>query len=241
MTLAFDHEHLLRDVLQGIYRSGEGIYHPDSWMAAKDLKPFRRDIDEAESLLDEAGWTDRDGDGTREKTIDGRTVPFRFTLSCPAGGTGPKVAQLLWMNLREIGVDCEVKLVEWVAFNKDIAERRAQAFLMTMGTGLDPDLSSNQWTTKAQTTGRNYIGYSNPAVDALFEAGRREFAREKRAPIYAEIDRRIHADDPITILLYQPSLWCFSKSLRGFRPSPKGFYGYLPGFHALWRKKEAKP
>jgi len=85
------------------------------------------------------------------------------------------------------------------------------------------------------------IGYSNPAVDALLEAGRREFAREKRAPIYAEIDRRIHADDPITILLYQPSLWCFSKSLRGFRPSPKGFYGYLPGFHALWRKKEAKP
>ena len=43
-------------------------------------QPYKQDFDKAEDLLDAAGWTDSDGDGIRDKEINGRRVPFEFTL-----------------------------------------------------------------------------------------------------------------------------------------------------------------
>ena len=43
-------------------------------------KPYTQDLDKAEELLDEAGWTDHDGDGIRDKMIDGKLVPFDFSI-----------------------------------------------------------------------------------------------------------------------------------------------------------------
>jgi peptide/nickel transport system substrate-binding protein len=237
MTLALEHDFLLKQVFFGIYRPGQGIFHPESWMAAKELQPFHRDVVRAEKLLEEAGWTDSDGDGVRDKKMDGRVVPFRFTLSCPNAGTGPRVAEQLQADLKSIGVECDIRLVEWVTFTRALTERKLDAYLMSMGTGVDPDTARNLWHSDAIEKGRNDVGYSNPRVDELLDRGRLELDRAKRAEIYAEVDRLIYRDQPITILLYQPTLWAFSKALRGYHPSPKGFYGYAPGFFAIWKKK----
>jgi len=234
MTLALDHDFLLKQAFFGIYRPGEGIFHPESWMAAKDLKPFHRDAERAEKLLEEAGWTDSDGDGVRDKLVDGKRIALRFVLSCPNAGTGPKVAEQLQTDLKSIGVECDVQLSDFGAFSSALEQHRLQAYLMSMGTGVDPETARSLWRTGAE---RNQVGYSNPRVDELFDKGRQEFDQEKRARIYAEIDRLIYEDQPVTLLLYQPTLWAFSKSLRGYRPSPKGFYGYAPGFYSIWKKK----
>jgi peptide/nickel transport system substrate-binding protein len=238
MALALDHEFLMKDILYGIYRQGRGIFHPDAWMAAKGLEPMKQNLDEAERLLEEAGWKDTDGDGVRDRVVDGGRVPFRFSLSCPAGGSGPKIAEQLQSDLEKIGVKCEVKLIQWIPFQKELEDREAQAFMMVLTTGTDPDTLTNFWTTGAFKDGRNIVGYSNPRVDALFEQGRREFDRAKRAAIYAEIERILHADHPWTILLYQPTFWGFSKDIRGYRHSPRGFYNFRPGFLSIWKKKK---
>ena len=196
------------------------------------------DPDKAEQLLDEAGWKDTDGDGIRDKLIDGKTVPFHFTVSVPNAGSGPKVAELLRADLEKIGVKCDVLLIGWVEFDARLRERKHQAYMMALTTGIDPDTAKNLWETKAIQDGRNYVGYSNPAVDELFQKGRREFDPGKRAAIYAEIDRLIYEDHPVTMLFCKPTLWGFSKSIRGYRPSPRGFYGYSPGFFSMWKKKK---
>jgi peptide/nickel transport system substrate-binding protein len=239
MALALDHEFLMKDLLFGIYRAGVGVFHPDTWMAAKGLEPLKQDLDEAERLLDAAGWKDTDGDAIRDKVVDGAKVPFRFKLSCPDAGTGPKIAEQLKADLDRIGVKCDVQLTQWVPFQKVLDDREAQAFIMAQTTGTDPDTLTNFWTTDAFKDGRNVVGYSNPKVDALFAEGRREFDPAKRGAIYAEIARILYDDHPWTILLYQPTLWGFSKDLRGYRHSPRGFYNFAPGFLSIWKKKRA--
>jgi len=239
MALAIDHETCLKDLLYGLYRAGRGIFHPDTSMAAKELEPLKQDLDEAERLLDEAGWKDTDGDGVRDRMVDGTRIPFRFRLSCPAGGTGPKIAEQLKADFDKVGVKCDLKLAQWVPFQKELDDREAQAFLMALTTGTDPDTLTNIWTTDAFKDGRNVVGYSNPKVDALFKKGRSEFDPAKRAAIYAEIERLIYADHAWTIILYQPTLWGFSKDLRGYHHSPRGFYNFSPGFLSVWKKKRA--
>jgi peptide/nickel transport system substrate-binding protein len=105
---------------------------------------------------------------------------------------------------------------------------------------VDPDTIRNLWHTDAIKNGRNYVGYSNPRVDKLLEKGSQELDRAKRAAIYAEIDRILYEDHPLTVLFYQSTLWAFSKSLRGYRVSPKGVHGLAPGFYSIWKKLEKK-
>jgi peptide/nickel transport system substrate-binding protein len=241
MTYAFDHDHCLKSLFFGLYRPGAGIFHPDSPFAAKGLEPFRQDLDRAEELLDEAGWVDGDGDGIRDKLIDGRRVPFRFTLAVPAAGTGDKVGAILQSSLAKIGVRCDIQLMEPAQFFESCLNHKVQAFVLAWGVGVDPDPIRNIWKSEEyEKGGRNYVGYSNPRVDELIEMGALEHDPEKRAGIYAEIDRLIYEDHAYTILFYRPTLFAFNKSLRGVQCSPRGVFNHQPGFLSLWKKKAAR-
>jgi peptide/nickel transport system substrate-binding protein len=110
-----------------------------------------------------------------------------------------------------------------------------RGFLGAWGTGADPDTSDNLWTTSAYQDGRNYVGFSDARVDELFNLGKREFDREKRAKIYAEIHERIYDAQPYTFLFYRSSFYGFNKRLRGYNFSPRGPDGYGPGYMALWK------
>ena len=85
---------------------------------------------------------------------------------------------------------------------------------------------------------RNFVNYSNPEVDRLFEEGRRELDRAKRAGKYARIQEVLYEDQPYTWLFWRNSFYGFSKQLRGYVFSPRGPFHYSPGFGSLWMPSE---
>ena len=238
---AIDHDFLLKDFFSGLYEGGLGPFHPESPQADRTLKPLRKDMELADRLLSEAGWTDSDEDGVRDKLIDGVRVPFRFKLSVPTAGTGPEVAQLVQADLKKAGIACEIELLEWVAFQQKTQRREVQAGMQAMGAAADGDALRNIFETAAIAKGRNSTGFSSPRVDQLFETARRELDPAKRNALYAQIDRQLFEDQPMTVLLYPPTMWAFSKSLRGYRASPRGLYSTSPGFLSVWKKKDPGP
>jgi peptide/nickel transport system substrate-binding protein len=239
MSYAFDHKEMLDTLCYGLYQPCNGIYHPTAWMAPKtDVpQPYTQDLDRAEDLLNEAGWVDSDGDGTRDRVIDGVTTQFEFSIICNNAPLPIQICTLLKQNLEQIGVLCNVRPMEYTVLQEKEISHEFHAMMGGWGTGTDPDTSDNLWMTGA---GRNFVNYSNSKVDKLYEAGRREFDRDKRAKIYAEIDRLIYADQPYTWLYFRSSFYGFNKQLRGYNFSPRGPYGYSPGFNALWKSAEAQ-
>lgn len=240
LALALDYKFILDELYFGLCRPGVGVFHPDSWMASKDLQPIQRDLDLAEELLEQAGWKDSNGDGVLDKMIDGKLVPFEFTVSYPNAGTAVKVAEQMVPSLEKIGVRCRLELVDQARYMSQLKERKYQCFLMMWSTGTDPDTSKNLWTTAAIEGGRNYVGFSHPRVDELFAQGQKELDRAKRAVIYQEIGRILDEQHPVTVLFYQPTLWAYAKSIRGFHGSPRGFYRHSPGFFSVWKQKSLK-
>jgi peptide/nickel transport system substrate-binding protein len=237
MSYAMDYKELLDKIYFGIYDPAGSHYHPGSPMHNPKAVPFQQDLDKAEALLDEAGWKDTDGDGIRDKMVDGKKVPFEFTLLSGVGGTGEQVATLLKQDLEGIGVKVDIKLLEWATFQQQLFEHKFQACTLAWGSGADPDTSKNIWQTVMYTKGRNYVGYSNPKVDELFEQGARELNRDKRMKIYQEIDLILHDDQPYTFLNYRRTLWAFGKRLRGYDFSPRDVMNYNPGFFSIWIPK----
>ena len=68
---------------------------------------FKQDLEKAEQLLDEVGWIDSDGDGIRDKEIDGKSVKFEFAIlvavSAPNSKKDLRATQILlrsnWCDL----------------------------------------------------------------------------------------------------------------------------------------------
>ena len=128
---------------------------------------------------------------------------------------------------------CHVRVTEFTALTQLELEHKFDAALGGWGTGTDPETTENIFGTGKE---RNFGQYSNPDVDKLYEQGRGEFDREKRAAIYAKIHELIYADQPYTWLYYRNSFYGFNKSLRGYMFSPRGPYHYNPGISGLWKE-----
>jgi len=233
MSHAFDHERMLGTICHGLYTPCTGIFHPSAWMATtKPLEPYRQDLDRAEALLDEAGWIDRDNDGIRDREIDGRSVPFEFTILCGQQPMAQDICTLLQESLDRIGVRVAVRPTEFTVLQQNMLEKKFDAAFGGWGTGTDPDTSENIWATGA---GRNFGSYSNSEVDRLYIEGRTEVDRAKRAEKYARIQEILWEDQPYTWLYWRNSFHGFSKELRGYVFSPRGPFHYSPGFGSLWK------
>ncbi|HEV8002134.1 MAG TPA: peptide-binding protein [Planctomycetaceae bacterium] len=237
MSYAMDYDEMLNTVLGGLASPCSGLFHPDAWMAARPApQPFKQDLDKAEALLKEAGWEDHDGDGVRDKVIDGKTVKFDFDLICTsADPDGIRICTLLKENLDRLGIACTVRPLEFTVLTQKELDHKFQASLGRWGTGADPDTTEYIYTTQGATRGRNFGSYSNPEVDALYRRGKTEFDRDKRAEIYGQIQRLLWEDQPYTWLFYRNSLYAFGKKVRGYVFSPRGPFNYSPGMDTIWK------
>jgi peptide/nickel transport system substrate-binding protein len=233
MGVAFDHEEMLKTICYGLYEPATGIFHPTAPMyPQKPIPPLKRDIAKAEALLDEAGWVDSDGDGIRDKVINGKLVPFKFTILCSQVPERIAICNLLRQNLDEIGVECNVRPLEATVLSDNLMKHQYQANFGGWGTGADPSTLKNIWKTNE---GRNFNQYSNTEVDDLLKEAENEKDRKKAMELYGKLHELIYADQPATFLYYQSAFYGFNKRLRGYYFSPRGPYHYSPGFGAIWK------
>jgi len=235
MGLAFNHKELHETLNYGLFDPANGPFHPTAWMSPKPgPAPYQQDLDQAEALLDEAGWVDSDSDGIRDKMVGGKRVKFEFNIICTPIQERIRLCTLLKDCLGQIGVICNVSPLDFAVLQEKTVEHQFQAAFGGWGAGADPDLSHNIYGTRE---GRNYGLYSNPKVDELYIKARNEFDRQKRAAIYARIHELIYEDQPSTFLFTKNSFYAFSKRLRGYQFSPRGPYHYGPGVMSLYKAR----
>lgn len=232
MSYAYDHQQMLKVLRYGLDRACVGTFHPSSpWCPPTPPKPYVQDFDKAEQLLDEAGWKDSDGDGVRDKMINGKKVTFDFTIITVNKDDRIKICNLLKENLEQIGIRCTVRPQDFPTVIQALVSRDYEAAFGGWGTGTDPYTTENIFKTGEE---RNYAEYSNPVVDKLFEQGLKEFDFEKRRKIYQRIHEILWEDQPYTWLFYQNGYFAFSKRLRGYEFSPRGPFHFSPGIGAIW-------
>ncbi|MCI0360312.1 MAG: ABC transporter substrate-binding protein [Planctomycetaceae bacterium] len=233
MSYAMDYEELIKRLRYGLDEQCGGVFHPTAKWAPKPApKLFVQDLEKAEQLLDEAGWTDSDGDGVRDKMVGGRKVDFRFSMLTVNKQDRVDICTLMKECLDQIGVKCDVKPLEFAVVIALLQNKKFQATFGGWGTGADPYTLENIFKTGEE---RNYGSYSSAKVDELFEAGMRELDPEKRVKIYQQISLILSEDQPYTWLFHQNAFYGFNKSLRGYNFSPRGPYSYGPGFGAIWK------
>lgn len=237
--LALDHETMLKDVLYGLYNPSRGVFNPDAWWAADPAPaPLGQDLDRAEDLLDEAGWDDSDGDGVRDREVDGKLLPFEFSVAFSTSDPNREKVATLWAeNLDQIGIRAKPQPLEFTVLQQKSRDHEFDAQIGGWGVGADPYTTENIFASKAIATGRNYGQYSNETVDKLFTIAAKAVDRDDRAAAYGAIHKIMWNEQPYTWLYTRSTFVGMSKRLRGLTFSPRDPLGYTGGFEALWKPK----
>ena len=155
------------------------------------------------------GWQDLDGDGILEK--NGRRLKINLLVDSRVI-TNKKMAKMIRQQLAEIGINVEILLYdeEHDLTEKYLKEYHPQAWLrFFQGEGLDPSVVSESWYSLSSQIGKIW-NYHNLDVDHLFEVGRSERDKNKRAEIYRKISEIVYNDQPACFLFFPTSLFAIN-------------------------------
>jgi len=165
------------------------------------IQDYEFDVAKANSILDEAGYADTDGDGVREMP-DG-SQPMNFRMHWPSDSIdAPRLAELLSEMWSEVGVTLELQAVDPDALTSECCPAfDYDIILWGWGSDPDPNLLLSVHTTDEIPNGYNETGYSNPEYDELHVQQGVELGPAKRQEIVWQM-QQIAFDDVVYIIPY---------------------------------------
>ncbi len=160
----------------------------------------------ARELLAEAGYPDG----------------FSITITVPSiYSQHVSTAQIIQEELKAVGIDAEIELVEWGAWLEDVFSK---GIFETTIIGLTGKLDPYEIMVRYLSTSRtNFVHYNNPEFDQKLVAGANESDAEKRAELFKEC-QMILTEDAVSVWTCDPSLVLAArKDLKGYTPYPLSF------------------
>ncbi len=196
-------QQIIDSVFHGLAQRVTGPFLPGSSANDPSIEPVAYDLDRAKQLLDEAGWTDSDGDGVRDKIIEGVKTPAFFELIIFSDSRAFKaIAEIYQENCRKIGVKVQITPAKWSLFLDKLNSKEFDAVMLGWGSGWSKSDPRQIWhgDYADEPSSSNHTAYRNPKVDALIDELRTTLDSERQVELYHEIHRLIYEDQPYTFL-----------------------------------------
>jgi peptide/nickel transport system substrate-binding protein len=197
--------------------------HPLDWVHTDDVEHYPFDPAKAASLLDQAGWIPGSG-GLRH---DAAGEPLRLELMTTAGNrTRELIQQVIQGQWRQLGIETVIKNEPPRVFFGETTTKRRFTGLALFAWISSPEnvprttLHSQEIPSEANGwSGQNFTGFKNPRVDALLDAIEVELGRDKRAALWAELQRLYATELPALPLFFRADAHIWPKWLEGVEPT----------------------
>ncbi len=235
---AINKQELIDILLYGAATVGTMELNIGQFGAGCDIPPSEYNPEMAKQLLEEAGFTDEDGDGIRECNgclYAEEGAPLRLKLQTTTGNKLREQAeQLLLEYWAEVGIEGYIENVpssvlfgSWAsgAFRK-IGD--FDILMYTTSPAVDPQNfmmnyhGTGHWPTGANGgSGWNYARWVNPLQEELERAGRITDVQE-RARIYCDVQKAIAEELPHIYLYNRSEIHATREGLMGYEISTWG-------------------
>lgn len=222
IALGIDRQALVANVLNHVASPAVGDQSPLSWAYNPSLTAAGRNVDEARSLLVQAGWR-QGADGVFIK--EGRRLTFSLATT---GGNKIRegVAQAIAGQLREVGIEVAVQLVDpALFFSETLPRRRFETALYAWVSGVDPD-NKSLWNSQQIPSqyngykGKNYPGWRNAEVDQLTEQGLRTVDLRARKMVYFRLQEILLQEYPVVPLYFRANIDVVKNKVVNYKPNP---------------------
>nr|WP_279385304.1 ABC transporter substrate-binding protein [Methanosarcina barkeri] len=204
----------MEKIARGAGKAGKmGILPEDHIWYNSDQPKYDYNPDKARALLEEAGWTDTDGDGILDK--NGEKLSYVLSL----GSNEVRIGELIKERLSEVGIDVQVKALESKSRDANLKSGDFELAISGFGGwGQDADyLRTRYCDTGAQSgsvsSGAAIFGYHNDTLNDLGTQELQELNDSKRKEIVYNMQIVLANDVPAIPLYYTTSydVWRISK------------------------------
>ncbi|MFF2369383.1 ABC transporter substrate-binding protein [Agromyces sp. NPDC058110] len=192
-------------------------------LAYSDDSLFSTDLDEANALLDEAGWTERDADGIRTK--DGATLTVRFPVSTNQSIPAEQsLFEQIQATAKEAGFDVQLEPLDLSGWYGALFAHEYEA-VSAPYTKVGPDVlrilyHSDSITPAPSGYFANLAQLDDPELDALLTEAASESDPDARASLYEQAQQIILGGFYALPLYDQQNHFLHSPELEGVRAMP---------------------
>jgi peptide/nickel transport system substrate-binding protein len=212
---AIPRDQIINCLLRGQAKAATGILAPSHWAYEQDVKDYNYDPEAAKALLDEAGYPDPDGKGSKPR--------FRLLYKTSQNKVRRWMAESIAHDLKKVGIEVEVRSHEFGTLFADILAGNFQIYSLTWVGVTEPDMYYTIFHSESvPPLGANRGRYENPEVDRLTEFARITLDMKERREAYSVVQRIIANDIPYVSLFYSMDVVAADKRLKGFRIFPGG-------------------
>jgi len=185
---------------------------------------YAYDPEQAVALLEEAGWTDTDGDGIRDRNGE----PLELETILMGWGYIPEVGQMLQSQFGEIGLGFQSRQT---TFSNAMGEVAAGDYHLVpfLFSSSDPDILRTTFHSSNVDGGFNWSKVSDPQLDAWLEDGKGTMDDAARQEIYAQIQERVMAEAMILPVRDYVNLNAAAAHVQGLRYDRQGWFPLLYG------------
>lgn len=210
--------------LGGLAAPCQTFFLDDHWAYPPALRgrEYTQDLERANRLLDEAGWTERDARtgmraGLELEVSYASWREFFFTI--------------LQSNLKKVGIEAKPRSLESAVFWEKVDN--ARDFEVMLGGGIydsDPSNYAFYFTGESPATFNAY-GYRNDRVTELLTSARGELDFERRQALYREAILTVHEELPVLVLFQFVNHFAWRAGLQGVGSRPPANLLALTAIH----------
>lgn len=190
IAYAVDRNFLINAVMRGTTKPAYTGIHPDSIFHEPNVERYDLDINKANQILDDAGYS---------KNSDG----IRFPLNIDYGWPSAKpMAEYMKPQLKKIGIDVTVRTsAGFPAWAKTVSNWEFDMTVDVVFNWGDPVIGVHRTylceNAKKGVIWSNTQQYCNPEVDQILEKAGQENDRNQRIAFYSKAQKLISKDVPI--------------------------------------------
>jgi peptide/nickel transport system substrate-binding protein len=178
---------------------------------------FDFDLDQARSMLEEAGYRDTNGNGVREMPGGGRELNFSYMVRSD-GETGPEVAEFVSGWLDEIGIATTERVVDDSQLTTIIGKGEYDIFVWGWTPFVDPDTMLSYFKCdqiaddpENPTDYYNDANYCDREYDRLYQEQKVELDKARRQEIVHEMLTRFQQSGTYHVMYTEPELQAYVK------------------------------
>jgi peptide/nickel transport system substrate-binding protein len=217
----FDREGLIDSLFYGLYKV-PAVFWYDSPYEDPSIEPWPYDPEAAMALLEEAGWVDTNGDGTRDK--DGVELVIQYSTT--AGNELRESTGLVFQQqMAEIGIGVEILNysydVIWNGYGDEGPVALGEYDISEWSTySWDfPDPNTGDWLcdeipSPDNPAGGNWQGVCIPEMDDLFAQQAVTVDQEARTQLFYEIEAIMHDEMFWMGVRSDPDFWALNTRMQ---------------------------
>ncbi len=218
IAFGIDVDQIIKYRMDGHAAPSYSMLSPVNWFSEPAAKRYVFNPAKAMQLLDAASLTDPDGNGPKSRV--------KLELKTSSNPETVGIARIIQAQLKEVGIEVDLKSYEWGTFYGDIKSGNFQMTIMRWVGVTEPDFYYNVFNSNQfPPAGRNRGLYENSEIDRLTEEGRIELDPKKRKSIYSKVQKIAAQDLPYVSLWHRNNISIVHKRVSGYQQHPMG--GFL--------------